>query len=224
MLPSKSQKPVTPTELQNGRALIAPGNRHMLINRRDEEFIVQIIDGPRSLARIGPSVDVLFRSWPSAGAKAVGVIMTGMGDDGAEGLYEMKEAGAATIAQDEASCVVFECRRRRILPAAVDAVMPFGTDSRAAPGAYKLDRPRWKVGGGSTTFTRSFPVTYEAAIFASVLHECTDAIQDIHPLPQKCVLRKSSNVLFQVAGCACRFLQGPPVSSLPLDRERACTQ
>jgi len=118
--------------LQNGRALIAPGNRHMLINRRDEEFIDQIIDGPL-VSRHRPSVDVLFRSVAiSAGAKAVGVIMTGMGDDGAEGLYEMKEAGAATIAQDEASCVVFGMPKEAISRGAVDAVMPLEQIARAA--------------------------------------------------------------------------------------------
>jgi two-component system chemotaxis response regulator CheB len=110
--------------LQNGRALIAPGNRHMLINRKGEEFIVQIIDGPL-VSRHRPSVDVLFRSVAiSVGAKAVGVIMTGMGDDGAEGLSEMKEAGATTIAQDEASCIVFGMPKEAISRGAVDVVMP----------------------------------------------------------------------------------------------------
>jgi two-component system, chemotaxis family, protein-glutamate methylesterase/glutaminase len=110
--------------LQNGRALIAPGNRHMLLNRREEDFIVQIMDGPL-VSRHRPSVDVLFRSVAiSAGAKAVGVIMTGMGDDGADGLCEMKEAGATTIAQDEASCVVFGMPKEAISRGAVDVVMP----------------------------------------------------------------------------------------------------
>lgn len=110
--------------LQNGRALIAPGNRHMLINRREEELIVQIVDGPL-VSRHRPSVDVLFRSVAiSVGAKAVGVIMTGMGDDGAQGLCEMKEAGATTIAQDEASCIVFGMPKEAISRGAVDVVMP----------------------------------------------------------------------------------------------------
>ena len=110
--------------LQNGHALIAPGNRHMLINRSGEEFVVKIIDGPL-VSRHRPSVDVLFRSVAiSVGAKAVGVIMTGMGDDGAEGLCEMKEAGAATIAQDEASCIVFGMPKEAISRGAVDVVMP----------------------------------------------------------------------------------------------------
>lgn len=110
--------------LHNGRALIAAGNRHMLINRRGEDLIVQIIDGPL-VSRHRPSVDVLFRSVAiSVAAKAVGVIMTGMGDDGAAGLCEMKEAGAVTIAQDEASCIVFGMPKEAISRGAVDVVMP----------------------------------------------------------------------------------------------------
>lgn len=110
--------------LQNGQALIAPGNRHMLVNRNGREFVIQITDGPL-VSRHRPSVDVLFRSVSIAvGAKAVGVIMTGMGDDGADGLREMKEAGAITIAQDEASCVVFGMPKEAIGRGAVDVIMP----------------------------------------------------------------------------------------------------
>jgi two-component system chemotaxis response regulator CheB len=110
--------------LQTGRALIAPGNRHMLVNRSGEELAVQIIDGPL-VSRHRPSVDVLFRSVAiSVGPRAVGVIMTGMGDDGAQGLCEMKEAGAATIAQDEASCVVFGMPKEAIARGAVNFVVP----------------------------------------------------------------------------------------------------
>jgi two-component system chemotaxis response regulator CheB len=110
--------------LQTGRALIAPGNRHMLVNRSGEELVVQILDGPL-VSRHRPSVDVLFRSVAiSVGPKAVGVVMTGMGDDGAQGLGEMKEAGAATIAQDEASCIVFGMPKEAIARGAVDVVMP----------------------------------------------------------------------------------------------------
>ena len=110
--------------LETGRALIAPGNRHMLINRRGEHFAVQIMDGPL-VSRHRPSVDVLFRSVAiAAGAKAIGVIMTGMGDDGAQGLCEMKEAGAATIAQDEASCVVFGMPKEAIARGAVGMTIP----------------------------------------------------------------------------------------------------
>jgi two-component system, chemotaxis family, protein-glutamate methylesterase/glutaminase len=110
-------------KLQIGRVLVAPGNRHMLINRSGEELVAQIIDGPL-ISRHRPSVDVLFRSVAiSVGSKAVGVIMTGMGDDGAQGLGEMKDAGAATIAQDEASCVVFGMPREAIARGAVDVVV-----------------------------------------------------------------------------------------------------
>ncbi len=109
--------------LQTGRALIAPGNRHMLVNRSGEELVVQIIDGPL-VSRHRPSVDVLFRSVAvSVGPKAVGVIMTGMGDDGAQGLLEMKEAGAATIAQDEASCIVFGMPREAISRGAANIIV-----------------------------------------------------------------------------------------------------
>jgi two-component system, chemotaxis family, protein-glutamate methylesterase/glutaminase len=110
--------------LRIGQALIAPGNRHMLVNRSGAELVVQVVDGPQ-VSRHRPSVDVLFRSVAaSVGAKAVGVIMTGMGNDGAQGLCEMKAAGAATIAQDEASCVVFGMPREAISRGAVNVVVP----------------------------------------------------------------------------------------------------
>ena len=90
-----------------GRALIAPGGRHMLLKRSGAQYFVEVIDGPL-VNRHRPSVDVLFRSVAkSAGANALGVIMTGMGDDGAAGLLEMRNVGARTVAQDEDSCVVF---------------------------------------------------------------------------------------------------------------------
>ena len=118
--------------LQTGRALIAPGNRHMLVNRSGEELVVQVIDGPL-VSRHRPSVDVLFRSVAiSVGERAVGVIMTGMGDDGAQGLCEMKEAGAATIAQDEASCVVFGMPKEAIARGAVNVVVPLAQIASAA--------------------------------------------------------------------------------------------
>lgn len=90
-----------------GTALIAPGNKHLMLKRSGSRYYVEIKDGPL-VSRHRPSVDVLFRSTARyAGKNAIGVIMTGMGDDGAEGLLEMKNAGAFTIAQDEESCVVF---------------------------------------------------------------------------------------------------------------------
>jgi two-component system chemotaxis response regulator CheB len=107
-----------------GRALIAPGNRHLLLRRSGAHYAVEVNDGPL-VSRHRPSVDVLFRSAAqSAGPNAVGVIMTGMGDDGAAGLLEMKRAGAATVAQDEASCVVFGMPREAIARRAVDAIEP----------------------------------------------------------------------------------------------------
>ena len=90
-----------------GRALIAPGGRHMLLRRDGARYCVDVIDGPL-VNRHRPSVDVLFRSVAKqAGANALGIIMTGMGDDGAAGLLEMRKAGARTVAQDEESCVVY---------------------------------------------------------------------------------------------------------------------
>ncbi|HTC49431.1 MAG TPA: chemotaxis response regulator protein-glutamate methylesterase [Candidatus Aquilonibacter sp.] len=112
--------------LQTGRALIAPGNRHMLVHRSGDELVIQVVDGPL-VSRHRPSVDVLFRSVAiSTGSKAVGIIMTGMGDDGAQGLYEMKAAGATTIAQDEESCIVFGMPKEAISRGAVDVVVPLG--------------------------------------------------------------------------------------------------
>ena len=90
-----------------GLALIAPGGKHMMLKRNGAQYVVDVADGPL-VNRHKPSVDVLFRSVAKfAGANALGIIMTGMGDDGARGLKEMHDTGAKTIAQDEASCVVF---------------------------------------------------------------------------------------------------------------------
>lgn len=106
-----------------GRALIAPGNLHTMVRRNGAQYVVEVADGPL-VSRHRPSVDVLFRSVAqSAGANAIGVIMTGMGNDGAEGLLEMKQAGAFTLAQDEASCVVFGMPKEAIERGAVDRVM-----------------------------------------------------------------------------------------------------
>ncbi|MBN2298087.1 MAG: chemotaxis response regulator protein-glutamate methylesterase [Deltaproteobacteria bacterium] len=90
-----------------GHALIAPGNRHLMLKRSGARYYVEVKDGPL-VSRHRPSVDVLFRSAARyAGRNAIGVIMTGMGDDGAKGMLEMKDSGAYTIAQDEKSCIVF---------------------------------------------------------------------------------------------------------------------
>jgi two-component system chemotaxis response regulator CheB len=107
-----------------GRVLIAPGNLHTMIERSGATYRVSVRSGPL-VSRHRPSVDVLFRSAArSAGSNAVGVIMTGMGDDGARGLEEMKQAGARTIAQDEASSVVFGMPREAIARGCVDRIAP----------------------------------------------------------------------------------------------------
>jgi len=107
-----------------GVALIAPGNRHLLLRRSGARYYVQVRDGPR-VNRHRPSVDVMFRSVAqAAGGNAVGVILTGMGGDGAQGLLEMKQAGAVTFAQDEQSCVVFGMPKVAIEVGAVDKVLP----------------------------------------------------------------------------------------------------
>ncbi len=106
-----------------GRALIAPGNRHIMLVRSGAHYAVEVRDGPL-VSRHRPSVDVLFRSVAhAAGRNALGVIMTGMGDDGAAGMLEMKQAGGMTLAQDEASCVVFGMPKEAIDRGAVDEVV-----------------------------------------------------------------------------------------------------
>ncbi len=107
-----------------GRALIAPGGRHMLLKRSGAQYFVEVVDGPL-VNRHRPSVDVLFRSVAkSAGANALGVIMTGMGDDGAAGLLEMRNVGARTLAQDEESCVVFGMPKEAIKRGGVERSVP----------------------------------------------------------------------------------------------------
>lgn len=107
-----------------GRVLIAPGDRHMTLRRSGARYLVSLNDDP-PVSRHRPSADVLFRSVAkAAGRNAVGVIMTGMGSDGAAGLLEMKEAGAPTIGQDEASCVVYGMPRKAAELGAVDDSVP----------------------------------------------------------------------------------------------------
>jgi two-component system chemotaxis response regulator CheB len=106
-----------------GRALIAPGNRHTLLKRSGTRYYVEVKDGPL-VARHRPSVDVLFRSASRyAGKNAIGIIMTGMGGDGARGMKEMKDAGAKTIAQDRKTCVVFGMPHEAIKLGCVDRVV-----------------------------------------------------------------------------------------------------
>ncbi|RJX26213.1 MAG: chemotaxis response regulator protein-glutamate methylesterase [Desulfurivibrio sp.] len=107
-----------------GRALIAPGNHHTLLKRSGARYYVEIKDGPL-VSRHRPSVDVLFRSAARyAGRNAVGVIMTGMGDDGARGMKELFDAGAITIAQDEATCVVYGMPNEAVKHGGVHKIMP----------------------------------------------------------------------------------------------------
>jgi two-component system chemotaxis response regulator CheB len=109
-----------------GRALIAPGNRHTLLKRSGARYFVEVRDGPL-VCRHRPSVDVLFRSGARyAGSNAIGVLMTGMGNDGARGLLELKNAGAITIAQDEATCVVFGMPHEAIKAGAAGRILPLG--------------------------------------------------------------------------------------------------
>ena len=106
-----------------GLALIAPGNHHLLLQRSGARYYVAVKEGPL-VSRHRPSVDVLFRSAAhTAGSNALGIIMTGMGDDGARGLLEMKRAGAATVAQDEATSVVFGMPKEAIALGAADRVL-----------------------------------------------------------------------------------------------------
>lgn len=107
-----------------GRVLIAPGGKHMLLHSTRFGTTVRIKDGPR-VSRHRPSVDVLFRSVSQyAGNKAMGIIMTGMGDDGARGMKEMSEVGAVTVAQDQKSCVVYGMPQEAVKLHAVDTQVP----------------------------------------------------------------------------------------------------
>ncbi|OFX75673.1 MAG: chemotaxis response regulator protein-glutamate methylesterase [Bacteroidetes bacterium GWE2_29_8] len=107
-----------------GRALIAPGNKHMLLKRSGARYYVEVKDGPL-VNRHRPSVDVLFRSTARyAGRNSIGIIMTGMGDDGAKGLLEMKQSGAMTVAQDEKSCVVYGMPKEAVKLNAADKILP----------------------------------------------------------------------------------------------------
>jgi two-component system chemotaxis response regulator CheB len=118
-----------------GRALIAPGGKHMTVRRNGAQYVAEVRDGPL-VNRHRPSVDVLFRSVARfAGKNAMGLIMTGMGDDGARGLKEMREAGAHTVAQDEASCVVYGMPKEAVKLGAVDRSLPLHSLAGAILGS-----------------------------------------------------------------------------------------
>jgi two-component system chemotaxis response regulator CheB len=107
-----------------GRALIAPGGQHMVVKRNGAQYAVDIVAGP-PVSRHRPSVDVLFRSVArAAGSNALGIIMTGMGDDGARGLFEMRQNGARTVGQNEASCVVYGMPKEAAKLGAVEKEIP----------------------------------------------------------------------------------------------------
>jgi two-component system chemotaxis response regulator CheB len=113
-----------------GHAYLAPGNRHLLLKRSGANYVTELSDGP-PVSRHRPSVDVLFRSAANcAGKNAIAFIMTGMGDDGAAGMLEMYQAGAQTLAQDEASCVVFGMPKEAINRGGVAEVVPLSEMSK----------------------------------------------------------------------------------------------
>ena len=117
-------------KLYKGRVLIAPGNKHMLIKRVGKEYFVEVKEGPL-VNRHRPSVDVLFRSAARyAGSNAIGIILTGMGNDGAKGMKEMHDAGAHTIAQDEQSCVVYGMPKEAVKEGGVDDVVALDNITR----------------------------------------------------------------------------------------------
>jgi two-component system chemotaxis response regulator CheB len=123
-----------------GTALIAPGDRHLLVVRDPGGYRVELSDGPL-VSRHRPSVDVLFRSVAgAAGANALGLLLTGMGDDGAAGMVELKQAGATTLAQDEASCVVFGMPKEAIRRGGVDRVVSLGSLAAQVVGWSTRDR------------------------------------------------------------------------------------
>jgi two-component system chemotaxis response regulator CheB len=117
--------------LERGVALIAPGGRHLQLRKAGGQYFAQVVDGP-PVNRHKPSVDVLFRSAANcAGSDLLAILLTGMGDDGARGMKQLHDLGARTIAQDEASCVVFGMPKEAIALGAVDEVMPIGQVARA---------------------------------------------------------------------------------------------
>ena len=126
----------------NGVALVAPGNRHMVLQRNGSLYQVQIKDGP-PVYHQRPSVDVLFHSVArNAGVNAVGVILTGMGADGAKGLLAMREQGARTIAQDEQSCVVYGMPKEAVKLGAAETVVPLERIARTVLGVLTTKSAR----------------------------------------------------------------------------------
>jgi two-component system chemotaxis response regulator CheB len=128
-----------------GLALIAPGNHHLRLLRSGAHYLVEVTSDP-PVSRHRPSVDVLFQSVAAAaGPNAVGALLTGMGDDGADGLLSMLRAGASTFAQDEASCVVFGMPREATLRGAAQHVLPLSRMADALRGAASGVRGRYSA-------------------------------------------------------------------------------
>lgn len=127
--------------LRPGLALIAPGNRHLLVIRRGSQYFAQIKDGPR-VHHQRPAVDVLFNSVAKyAGVNAVGVLLTGMGADGASGLLTMRQAGARTIVQDQATCVVYGMPKAAVQLGAAETVLPLGRIPNGILEAFRTAHP-----------------------------------------------------------------------------------
>jgi two-component system chemotaxis response regulator CheB len=123
--------------IERGVALIAPGGKHLKVRKQGGQYYAEVFGGP-PVNRHCPAVDVLFKSMAEcAGPDALGIIMTGMGDDGARGLLAMRQAGAHTIAQDEASCVVFGMPKEAIRMGATETVVPL---ERLAGEILRFDR------------------------------------------------------------------------------------
>lgn len=144
LLPLSVQEAADRVRVRPGNVYIAPGNRHMRVVRSGADYVIALGD-EAPVNRHRPSVDVLFESAAAAAGKnAVGVILTGMGNDGAQGLLAMREAGARTFAQDEATCVVFGMPREAIERGAAEEVLPLGLIAaaalRAAEGAGRAAR------------------------------------------------------------------------------------
>jgi two-component system chemotaxis response regulator CheB len=117
--------------LERGVVLIAPGGRHMQMRKASGQYFVSVVDGP-PVNRHKPSVDVLFRSAAEcAGRDILGIILTGMGDDGARGMKLLHDGGARTIAQNEETCVVFGMPKEAIKLQAVDEILPLESMARA---------------------------------------------------------------------------------------------
>ena len=128
--------------LLRGRALIARGNRHLVLHRSGSHYLAELADGPL-VSRHRPSVDVLFRSAAqAAGTNALGVLLTGMGNDGAQGLLEMRRKGALTLAQDKASCVVFGMPREAIALGAVAEVLPLSRIAASIRAHFDTTSPQ----------------------------------------------------------------------------------